>query len=105
AAKATLAGACGTAVDGAGNLLLADSRYERIRVVAARRRTFYGPARGAGSIYTVAGNGRRGFSGEGTPARTATFHYPTGVAVDGAGNLVIADSQNLRVRVVAAGPG
>ena len=42
-----------------------------------------------------------GFSGDGGPATSAEFYFPQGVAVDGAGNLVIADTQNSRVREVA----
>ena len=91
------------AVDGAGNLVIADSGNNRIRVVAASTGTFYGQAMTAGDIYTVAGNGSPGFSGDGGPATTAKLDSPQDVAVDGAGNLVIADAANNRVRVVAAG--
>ena len=50
----------GVTVDGAGNLVIADSQNERIRVVAASTGTFYGQAMKAGDIYTVAGNGIAG---------------------------------------------
>ena len=56
----------------------------------------------AGDIYTVAGNGTSGFSGDGGPATGAELNGPRRVTVDGAGNLLIADSGNNRVRVVAA---
>ena len=59
----------------------------------------------AGHIYTVAGNGKEGFSGDGGPATGAMLHRPGGVAVDAAGNLAIADTDNDRVRVVAARTG
>ena len=94
-----------TAVDGAGNLVIADSANDRVRVVAATSGTFYGQAMTAGDIYTVAGTGTTGFSGEGSPATGAELDSPRGVTVDGAGNLVIADRGNNRVRVVAAGDG
>ena len=94
-----------TAVDGAGNLVIADSANDRVRVVAASTGTFYGQAMTAGDIYTVAGNGTTGFSGDGGPATGAELDSPRGVTVDGAGNLVIADRGNNRVRVVAAGTG
>ena len=55
----------------------------------------------AGDIYTVAGDGGPGFSGDGGPATTAELSFPQGVAVDAAGNLLIADSGNGRVRMVA----
>ena len=44
-------------MDGAGNLLIADTDNNRVRVVAASTGTFYGQAMTAGDIYTVAGNG------------------------------------------------
>ena len=53
----------------------------------------------------MAGNGNEGFSGDGGPATSAEAQLPDGVAVDGAGNLVIADTGNSRVRVVAASTG
>ena len=55
----------------------------------------------SGIITTVAGNGESGFSGDGGPATAArSSHLASGVAVDGAGNLFIADSQNNRIRKV-----
>ena len=50
-------------MDAAGNLLIADSNNSRVRVVAASTGTFYGRAMTAGDIYTIAGNGTRGFPG------------------------------------------
>jgi hypothetical protein len=91
--------------DGAGNLVITDGANDRVRVVAAGTGTFYGQAMTAGDIYTVAGNGTIGFSGDGGPATAAELGSPGQTAVDGAGNLVIADNVNDRVRVVAAGTG
>ena len=91
--------------DAAGNLLIADTGNNRIRVVAAATTTFYGQAMTAGHIYTVAGDGARGTAGDGGPALKAGLHSPEGVAVDHAGNLVIADTRNRRVQVVAATSG
>jgi hypothetical protein len=91
--------------DAAGNLVIADTANSRIRVVAATTGAFYGQAMTAGRIYTVAGNGTAGFSGTGSPATSAELDEPQGVTVDGSGNLVVADSMNNRVRVVAAGTG
>jgi uncharacterized protein YheU (UPF0270 family) len=93
------------AADGAGNLVIADALHNRVRVVAARSGTFYGQKMTAGDIYTVAGDGRSGYSGDGGPATAAELGTPSGVAVDGAGNLLITDSGNNRVRVVAARTG
>jgi len=74
-------------------------------VVAVSSGMFYGQAMTAGDIYTVAGNGNFGFSGDGGPAVDAAFYAIEGVAVDGSGNLLIADEQSSRVRVVAASTG
>jgi len=95
----------GVAVDSAGNVVFADAGNNRVRVVAARTGTFYGQAMTAGDIYRVAGDGIAGYAGDGGPARQAELSLPDGVALDGAGNLVIADSDNYRVRVVAASSG
>src|SRR4029453_2370410 len=69
------------AVDGAGNLFIADAGNNRIRKVPR-----------GGTISTVAGTGVRGFSGDGGPAAAAQLGSPAGIAVDVAGNLVIADT-------------
>ena len=105
ATSAELGGPEAVTVDGAGNLLISDSGNERIRVVAATTGTLYGQAMTAGDIYTVAGTGGFGFAGDGGPATSATLADPQGVTVDGAGNVIIADSFNNRIRVVAATTG
>ena len=91
ATTASLSNPCGVALDAAGNLYIADSGNKRIRKVSP-----------SGIISTVAGNGTRGFSGDGGPATSASLYYPTGVAVDAAGNLYIADRGNDRIRRVNA---
>jgi len=105
ATSAALNGPRGVAVDGAGNLVITDTFHQRVRVVAVRTGTFYRRAMTAGDIYTVAGNGGLGFSGDGGPATHAELANPALAIVDGAGNLVIADDDNSRVRVVAARTG
>ncbi len=95
----------GVAVDGSGNLVIADALNDRVRVVAETSGTFYGVAMTAGDIYTVAGSDTGGQSGDGGPATSAELNFPQGVAVDGSGNLVIADADNNRVRVVADSTG
>src|SRR5215470_9663195 len=105
ATVAELAGECGMAVDHAGNLLLADAGNNRVRVVAASTGAFYGQQMTAGAIYTVAGDGIGGFAGDGGPAAEAALNGPHGIAVDHAGNLVVTDTFNQRVRVVAVRSG
>lgn len=63
----------------------------RIRVVATKTGTFYGQAVTAGDIYTVAGDGTAGLSGDGGPAVAAGFGRPGSVTVIASGNLVVAD--------------
>jgi hypothetical protein len=89
ATNASLFNPVGVAVDGSGNLYMADEANERIRLVATD-----------GLISTFAGNGTTGFSGDGAAATNASLAGPTGVAVDGSGNLYIADRVNNRIRQV-----
>ncbi|MFF3172616.1 RICIN domain-containing protein [Streptomyces sp. NPDC057900] len=81
----------GVAVDGDGVLYIAENSAHRVRKVAAD-----------GKISTVAGNGSGTFGGDGGPAASAQLRSPYGVAVDGAGNLYIADRGNHRIRKVTA---
>src|SRR5207247_355534 len=82
----------GLAVDRVGNLFIADRDNNRIRRVDAK----------TGIITTVVGKGTASFSGDGGPAVNAGLNFPRSVAVDGAGNLFIADSGNNRLRRVDA---
>jgi ribosomal protein S11 len=79
----------GVAVDGAGNVYIADTDNHRVRKVDP-----------TGVITTLAGTGTAGFSGDTGQASAAQLYFPEGVAVDGAGNVYIADTQNNRVRKV-----
>ena len=54
-----------------------------------------------GQMTVVAGNGIQGFSGDGGPSTSASLNQPSGVAVDAAGNLYIADFNNNRIRKVS----
>ena len=74
-----------------GNLFIADQFNNRIRKVNAN-----------GIITTVAGDGSQGYSGDGGQATNASLNLPTGLTVNAAGNLCIADSFNSRVRLVRA---
>jgi hypothetical protein len=105
ATRAWLAQPLGVAVDATGNLVIADTGNRRIRVVAAHTGSYYGQAMTARHIYTVAGNGSYGFAGDGAPATSAELYDPPSVIVDQAGNLVIADHYNYRIRVAAAHTG
>jgi sugar lactone lactonase YvrE len=77
------------AFDAAGNLYIADRDNHAVRRVDP-----------SGIITTVAGSGERGFAGDDGPAIDADLSRPQGVAVDGAGNIYISDSDNHRIRKV-----
>jgi len=81
--------------DTAGNLYIADLNNSRVRKVEAS----------TGVITTVAGNGIAAFSGDGGSATAASLQYPVGVAVNSAGDIYIADTNNHRIRKVSAGTG
>ena len=80
-------------VDASGNIYIADTGNNRIRLVAAN----------TGIIYTIVGTGLIGFSGDGGQATSAYLHNPYGVAVDNVGNLYVADNLNNRIREVEVG--
>jgi sugar lactone lactonase YvrE len=96
------------ALDGAGNMYIADSAHNRIRMVCASSSsaTIKGTAcAGAGIISTIAGNGNPAYMGDNGPASASTVNDPSGVALDGAGNLYIADTGNNVIRMITAATG
>jgi uncharacterized protein (TIGR03437 family) len=78
--------------DSGGNLYISDSGNHTIRKVAAN-----------GVITTVAGSGAAGYSGDGGPAAGAQLNTPLGIAMDGGGNLYVADCHNQRIRKISSG--
>ena len=91
ALNATFNNPFGVAVDAAGNLYISDQGTHRVRKVAT----------GTAIITAFAGDGVAAFLGDGGPAATARLFFPSGLAVDGAGNLYIADQNNVRIRKVS----
>jgi uncharacterized protein (TIGR03437 family) len=77
----------GIAVDDNGNIFIADTGNNRIRLVSAD-----------GTIRTVAGQSAAGFAGDGGAATGASLNQPGGMVLDGAGDLYFADTGNNRVR-------
>lgn len=98
-------GPISVAADTAGDVFIIDGGFDtatQVWLVAAKTGTRYGQAMTAGDIYLVAGDGTFGLTGDGGPATAAEIESQD-VAVDGNGNLVLADES--RVRVVAAKTG
>jgi sugar lactone lactonase YvrE len=89
ALQAQLRNPVSVAVDRGSTLYISDSSNNRIRKITAD-----------GIIRTAAGNGTAGFAGDKGPAASAELTYPNQIAVDGAGNLFIADTGNGRIREV-----
>ncbi|HUZ21593.1 MAG TPA: hypothetical protein VMU75_13560 [Acidimicrobiales bacterium] len=97
--------------DAAGDLYVADTFDNVVRFVPVASGTYYGQAMTAGDIYTIAGNlttngpGHGAYTADGVPATSAALDQPTGLALDTAGDLFIADFMNNRVRFVPAVSG
>ncbi len=89
ATNAALNAPWGVFVDSSGMIFIADTGNNRIREVGTN-----------GIITTIVGNGFSGFSGDGGAATKASLNHPDAVALDGFGNLLIADAGNNRVRQV-----
>jgi|GEM_PF-2148788 len=84
------------AVDHAGNKYVVDEYNHRVRKISS-----------SGIITTIAGNSAMvgygsagGFGGDGGPATAATLNRPLGIAIDGSGNIYVADGNNFRVRKI-----
>ena len=90
AKNATLNHAGAVALDAGGNLYIADTINHRIPRVEESTNV----------IYTIAGNGANGFSGDSAPAPAAEISFPSGIAVDGSDRIYFSDESNNRVRML-----
>jgi sugar lactone lactonase YvrE len=93
ATSAELNGPVTVALDSSNNIYIADATNNRIRMVSAT----------TGLISTLAGTGTTGYNGDGRLATTAKLYGASGVAVDSAGNVYIADTFNSRIRKISVG--
>ena len=93
------------AFDRGGNLLVADGCNKRVRLIAVRSGRFFGQTMTAGDVYTIAGSGGSGI----LRRRRARGQGQAGLPDRGRdrshGNVLIADTENARVRVIAATTG
>ena len=83
----------GIAVDANDNIFIGDTNNHRVRWVSPN-----------GIMTTIAGTGGAGYNGDGILATTATLYYPAGTALDPAGNILLSDNYNNRVRSISAFP-
>jgi hypothetical protein len=95
ATAASLNSPDGVAVDSFGNLYVADSVNNRVRLINAS----------SGIITTLAGTGSPNFNGDGISATSANLNNPVTVLLNSSGNLLIADSLNYRVRMLDMSSG
>lgn len=91
ATAARLSFPIGIAVDGAGNVYVADANNNRVRMITP-----------SGIISTIAGNGIAGSSGDSGPATAAQLDGPVGLALDASGNLYVAEQLGNRIRKISA---
>jgi sugar lactone lactonase YvrE len=81
----------GVAIDAAGNIYISDIGNNRVRRIAPN-----------GIITTVAGNGTAGYAGDNGPGTSASLNFPGALAFNAAGELLIADARNHRIRALSA---
>jgi uncharacterized protein (TIGR03437 family) len=92
ALNAPLGSGAGLVTDSKGNVFVSDADNNLVLRIALD-----------GTLTIVAGNGTASFSGDGGPAISASLSAPSRIAIDSAGNLFIADTNNNRIRKVSGG--
>jgi hypothetical protein len=105
ASSARLDEPTGVAVDGAGDVFVADTANCKVRVVPAANGSVWGQAVQRGHIYTVAGTGVCGSAGQGGPIGSAQLYDPVAVAVDSAGHLLVGDEGDQSVLLATTAGG
>ncbi len=94
AREASILGCRAVCLDGRGNMYICEREGNGLRRVD-----------GNGVMHTFAGTGERGYAGDGGPALAATWGAPKAIRCDGAGNVVVVDTENHAIRVIDAGTG
>jgi hypothetical protein len=104
ASDAGMAGASGVAEDASGDIYFSDQPDNRVQEIAATNHSQWGISMTAGDVYTVAGSpsGKGGSSPNGTSAASSLLSFPSGLAVDPAGDLYIANDWGMDVVEVSA---
>ena len=92
ATAAGINGPIGFVKDSAGNLYFSDTYNHRVRKISQ-----------SGTVSTIAGTGMAGYNGDGINALSATLYYPSGMTIDGSGNIYVADQYNNRIRKITPG--
>lgn len=95
ATAAKIWGAYDVKVDASGTVYFVDANANRVRKINGT----------TGIITTIAGTGTAGSTGDGGQATAAEVNYPTGIVLDGSGNIYIADQNNNRIREISASTG
>jgi sugar lactone lactonase YvrE len=85
--RASIAGPTDVAVDGKGNIYIADRNNNRIRMVDS-----------LGMIHTIMGTGQQDYNGDSELARETNLHLPFGVSLDKNGDLLVIDRSHYRIR-------
>lgn len=102
--SATFNGPHDVAIDGDGNVFIADTRNHRIRAIVPRASQDFASNFGGVIVVTVAGNGEAGFGPDGVDATESSLNRPSAIAVF-QGHLYIVDSGNHRIRAVDISTG
>jgi len=93
----------GVCIDSYGNIIIADTAGHKIRILAKTNGPHYGVNVSGGNLGTIAGTGSTTFADG--PLNTGTLNNPVGVCIDSYGNIIIADADNRRIRILARTTG